>query len=301
MGYQSSKRRSAALFTVVGLVPALALAFLLHIFPVFQGIYTSLFQWSGLSQQKTFTGLDNYVRLISDQIVWQALQHDVTIIVLKTIATLTLALLFSGLLFLGFRRGAKLFQGIIFFPNMLSISIVAIIFEFIYNPSVGILNGLLRLAGLSQLTRAWVGDPGTALASVVFATVWASVGYQMLIISAGMSNIPSSLLEIAEMEGAGKIRQFFTIVIPLMKNVLKTCLTLIVINTLNDTFVFIRILTGGGPNHGTEVLGTYMYYEAFTNFRFGYGTAVATLNFLLALALTALLSRVMKQEAIEYA
>ncbi len=286
---------------IIGLGPALAISLFLHIFPVFQGIYISFFQWSGLSQRKLFTGLDNYVRLLSDQIVWQSLSHDLTIVVVKIILTMTLALLFSGMLFLGFRKGAKLFQGIIFFPNILSISIVAIIFQFIYNPSIGILNGLLRMAGLDRLTHAWIGDPSTALGSVIFATIWASVGYQMLIISAGMSNIPRSLLEMAEMEGAGKIRQFFTIVIPLMKNVLKTCLSLMVINTLNDTFVFIRILTRGGPNHGTEVLGTYMYFQAFDNFKFGYGTAVAILNFLLALILTAVLSRVLRQEAIEYA
>ncbi|HUX20827.1 MAG TPA: sugar ABC transporter permease [Spirochaetia bacterium] len=301
MEYRLSKRRSASLFVAIGLGPALALSLLLHIFPVFQGIYISFFQWSGLSQRKIFTGFGNYLRLLSDQIVWQSLSHDLTIVAVKIVVTMSLALLFSGMLFLGFRRGTKLFQGIIFFPNILSISIVAIIFEFIYNPSVGILNGLLRLVGLNSLTHAWIGDPGTALASVIFATVWASVGYQMIIIGAGMSNIPRSLLEMAEMEGAGKIRQFFTIVIPLMKNVLKTCFSLMVINTLNDTFVFIRILTKGGPNHGTEVLGTYMYFQAFDNFKFGYGTSVAVVNFLLALVLTALLSRLMKQEAVEYA
>jgi N-acetylglucosamine transport system permease protein len=301
MGYQSTSRRAAALFMAVGLAPALALAFLFHILPVFQGIYTSFFQWSGLSQRKSFIGFDNYARLLADQIVWQALLHDVTIVAVKIAATMTLALLFSGLLFLGFRKGAKLFQGIIFFPNVLSISIVAIIFQFIYNPSIGVLNSLLRLSGLDALTHAWVGDPATALPSVIFATVWASVGYQMLIISAGMSSIPRSMLEMAEMEGAGKVRQFFGIIVPLMRNVLATCLSLMVINTLNDTFVFIRILTNGGPNHGTEVLGTYMYFQAFENFKFGYGTAVAMLNFLLALVLTAVLSRLMKQEVIEYA
>ena len=196
----------------------------------------------------------------------------------------------------------EFFQGVYFFPNMLSMSIVAIIFTFVYDPSIGILNNLLSGLGLDHLTRAWLGDHRTALPAVLFPTIWAAVGYQMLIITAGMSTIPDSYLEMAILEGAGKIRQFFTIILPLIRNVLKTCLSLIVINTLNQTFIFVRVMTRGGPNHGTEVLGTYMYFQAFDNFKFGYGTTVAMLNFLLALILTALVTRLMRRrEEIEYA
>lgn len=289
-------------FITLGILPAFAVAFLLHIYPVFQGIYTSLFRWSGLSQRKTFVALYNYGRLFSDAIVWQSLLHDLYIVFFKMLFTMFLALFLAGFLTLSMRKSGKFFQGVYFFPNMLSMSIVAIIFTFVYDPSIGILNNLLSGLGLDHLTRAWLGDHRTALPAVLFPTIWAAVGYQMLIITAGMSTIPDSYLEMAILEGAGKIRQFFTIILPLIRNVLKTCLSLIVINTLNQTFIFVRVMTRGGPNHGTEVLGTYMYFQAFDNFKFGYGTTVAMLNFLLALILTALVTRLMRRrEEIEYA
>lgn len=297
-----TKTFSTYTFVILGILPAFAVAFVLHIYPVFQGVYTSLFRWSGLSQRKSFVGLYNYIRLFSDAIVWQSLLHDLYIVFFKMLFTMVLALFFAGFLNLSVRKSSRFFQGVFFFPNMLSMSIVAIIFTFVYSPSIGILNNLLKLAGLEHLTRAWLGDHRTALGAVLFPTIWAAVGYQMLIITAGMSTIPDSYLEMATLEGAGRIRQYFTIILPLMRNVIKTCLSLIVINTLNQTFIFVRVMTRGGPNHATEVLGTYMYFQAFDNFKFGYGTTVAMLNFLLALILTALLTRLMKRrEEIEYA
>ena len=297
-----TKQFTTYAFVALGILPAFTVAFILHIYPIFQGIYISLFRWSGLSQRKTFIGLSNYIRLFSDDIVWQALLHDLYIVFFKMLFTMTLALFFSGFLNLSLRKYSKFFQGVFFFPNMLAVPIVAIIFAFVYSPTFGILNSILRALGLEHLTRAWLGDHRTALPAVLFPTIWAAVGYQMLIISAGISTIPESYLEMAILEGVGRIRLFFTIILPLLRNVIKTCLSLMIINTLNETFIFVRVMTRGGPNYGTEVLGTYMYFQAFDNFKFGYGTTVAMMNFLLALVLTVLVTRLMRlREEIEYA
>ena len=289
------------IFVIAGMAPAVILSFWLHIYPVFQGLFISLFRWSGLSPKKTFAGLSNYSAIFSDPIVWTALGHDLYLVFFKSLFTISLALFFSVLLFFSSKRRQKLYQGIFFFPNILSVAIVGIIFTFVYNPSIGILNTLLNQIGLSQLARPWLGDPGAALNAVLFPSIWAAVGYQMLLISAGMASLPSVYFEVGLLEGASRFQEFIYIIFPLLRNILKTCLSLLVINTLNESFIFIRVMTNGGPNHATEVLGTYMYYQAFQNFKFGYGTTVAVVNFLVAMALTFLVTRLLKKEGLEYA
>lgn len=294
-------RKDMILFVILGLAPAMILSFWLHIYPVIQGLQISMFRWSGLSAKKSFFGLGNYKLLLSDPIVWQALGHDLYIVLFKSLFTMALALLFSLTLYYSRSRSQKIFQGILFFPNILSVAIVGILFTFIYNPSIGLLNALLEQLGLEGWTRAWLGEHDTALKAILFPSVWGAVGYQMLLIGAGLSAIPDSYFEVGRLEGSSGIQDFLYIVFPLLRNVLKTCLSLLIINTLNETFIFIRVMTGGGPNHATEVLGTYMYYQAFENFRFGYGTSVAVINFLTALVLTFAVTRLMKKEDLEYA
>jgi len=289
------------IFVIAGMAPAVILSFWLHIYPVFQGLFISFFRWSGLSPKKTFAGLTNYRNLFTDPIVWTALGHDLYIVFFKSLITIVLALFFSILLFYSSRRRQKIFQGIFFFPNILSVAIVGIIFTFVYNPSIGILNTILNQVGLDNLAKPWLGDASTALNAVLFPTIWGAVGYQMLLISAGMASLPGVYFEVGLLEGASRLQEFFYVIFPLLRNVLKTCLSLLVINTLNETFIFIRVMTNGGPNHATEVLGTYMYYQAFENFKFGYGTTVAVVNFVVAMLLTFLVTKLLKKEGLEYA
>ncbi|MCG8452904.1 MAG: sugar ABC transporter permease [Spirochaetales bacterium] len=289
------------LFIILGLVPAAALAFWLHILPVFQGLYLSLFRWSGLSPKRKFVGLANFRALANDSLVWKALGHDVYMVVFRLTAVIVLALLFAGILHFSSRRKQKIVQGLFFFPNVLSVAVVGIIFTFIYNPSIGALNAILTNLGLENLTQAWLGNPKTAFPAVLFPTVWGAVGYQMLLLFAGMSSIPKAYTEVALLEGATRIQEFFQVTLPLLRNVVKTCVSLVVINTLNRTFIFIRVMTKGGPNDATEVLGNYMFYQGFENFKFGYATSIAVINFTLALVLTFVVTRLLKKENLEYA
>ncbi len=295
------KNPEITIFVIAGFAPAVIISFWLHIYPVFQGLFISLFSWSGLSPRKTFTGLANYRSLFTDAVMWQALGHDLYFVFFKALFTMGLALLFSIMLFPASLRRKKFFQGVFFFPNILSVAIVGIVFMFVYNPSIGILNSLLSRIGLENWTHPWLGEPSMALNAVLFPSIWSAVGYQMLLINAGMGALPNVYFEVSRLEGASRFQEFVHIVFPLLRNVLKTCLSLLIINTLNETFIFIRVLTNGGPNHATEVLGTYMYYQAFENFKFGYGTTVAVMNFALALVLTFVVSKLLKKEGLEYA
>lgn len=297
----SARNPQNLLFIILGLLPVAVLTFWLHILPVFQGLYLSLFRWSGLSAKRTFVGLANFRTLLDDKIVWMALGNDVFMVLFRLTLIMTLALIFAGILHFSSQRKQKIVQGILFFPNILSVAVVSIIFTFVYNPSIGGLNQILELIGLEEWTRAWLGDPRTAFPAVLFPTVWGAVGYQMLLLFAGMSAIPKVYTEVALLEGATRIQEFTLITLPLLRNVLKTCISLIIINTLNRTFIFIRVMTGGGPNNATQVLGNYMYYQGFVNFKFGYATSIAAINFVLALLLTLLVTRLLKKENLEYA
>ena len=127
------------------------------------------------------------------------------------------------------------------------------------------------MIGLGMLQKQWMGDSGIILYSIIFALVWQAIGYYMVMYMASMANVPESLYESAALEGAGKIRQFFTITIPLIWTNIRTTLTFFVISTINMSFLLVKAMTNGGPDGASNVFLSYMYQEAYTNSSYGYG------------------------------
>lgn len=267
------------------LVPALVFLLFVYI-PIFENVFLSLFQWSSFSPEKTFIGLKNYVELFHDPVFYQALTNNVLYAVISIVCQV-----FGGLILAAVledklvRKWSPFFRTVFFLPVVISMTVIALLFDFIYNPETGLLNQLLQASGLDQLTRAWLGDDSTAMLSVIFVSQWQSVGYIAMLYIVSIQKIPDELYEAARLDGAGKIQQFFHITVPQTKEMSFVA----VVMTLTGAFTVFNepyILTGGGPGNASEVLSTFLYKSAFTKDMMGYASAIATVVLIITLALS---------------
>ena len=197
-------------------------------------------------------------------------------------------------------KGKTFFSVIFYIPNILSVVVISAIFSAIYDPTLGLLNSFLNLFRGAKNPILWLGDRKIVIYSIVIALVWQAIGYYMVMYMASMANVPESLYESAALEGAGKIRQFFTITIPLIWTNIRTTLTFFVISTINMSFLLVKAMTNGGPDGASNVFLSYMYQEAYTNSSYGYGMAIGVMVFLFSFALAGILNAATKRQEIEF-
>ena len=287
-------RRNIAI--TLSLLPALTLYALFVIYPTFNVFRTSLYQWSGLSPQKTFLGLGNFVRLFNDTKFWSALQNTIFLLLFCTVITMFFALFFAAALTQSKLKEKNFYRVLFFFPNVLSIVVIGVLFSNIYEPNTGILNSLLRGIGLNNLAKPWLGSGSTVIWAIGVAMIWQAVGYYMVMYMAGMDGISPELYEAADIDGASKFIQFFKITIPMIWGILRITLIFFITSTLNMSFLFVNVMTDGAPDGRSEVLLTYMYRQAFTNANFGYAMAIAVIIFLIAFALATISNILTRQK-----
>ena len=295
-----SKKYSKSLFIFFSLAPAMILYILFRIIPTFQVFRMSLFKTSALSKKEKFVGFDNFISLFQDKAFIRSFQNTILLIVVVTIVTLVLAVFFAAILTTEKIRGSNFFRIIFYIPNILSVVVVSGIFSAIYDPGRGLVDSMLHIAGLKGPKAGWLGDQNIVIYSIAMALIWQAVGYYMVMYMAGMANIPDSLYEAAELDGAGKINKFFTITLPLVWLNIRATLSFFIISTINLSFLLVVPLTDGGPDGATEVFLSYMYKQAYTNQSYGYGMAIGVMVFVFSFALSGLISAVTNREILEY-
>lgn len=278
----------AAVAVFVG--PAFALYAIFVIYPTVAALKMSLYQWRGLSAQRTFIGLGNFVKLFRADEFWSAAAHSGVVISIALAGSLALALFFAEMLS---RKipGGDFFRAAFLFPNVLGDVVVAVLWLFVYNPVFGALNGLLRLMGLDAWTSAWLGDPATALLAVTVPVVWKWLGFYVLLFFGSIQNISREIYEAARVDGVSGWQRFRYITVPLLRRPLQVALVFMVVQSFNVVFAFIQVMTRGGPNGATEVLQTYLYREAFVNGNFGYGTAIGVVTLLALMVISVVIMR----------
>jgi len=289
------------LYITACVAPAIILFTLFMIIPTINVFRISLYKWGGFSNTKTFVGFDNYRTLFKDINFYGSFQNSILMIVLITIPTIALALLFAGILSRYKFRGQNFFRIVFYIPNILSIVVIAAIFSAIYDPSMGILNSLIGIfKGGKAAQILWLGDQKIVIFSIVIALVWQAIGYYMVMYMASMAGVPESLYESAGLDGANEITMFFQITLPLIWTNIRTTLTFFIISTINLSFLLVKILTNGGPDGATEVFLSYMYKQAYTNSSYGYGMAIGVVVFVFSFALAAIVNLVTKREPLEF-
>jgi N-acetylglucosamine transport system permease protein len=295
-----NKRKSQKQFIFACMAPAVILVTIFMIIPTFNVFIMSLYKWGGISNNKTFQWFKNFEILIKDQNFLQSIQNSILIITLVTIITLVIAVFFAAVLSKENFKGKNFFRVIFYIPNILSVVVISAIFGAIYDPQSGLLNSMLGFLHLDNLKKMWMGDPNVVIYSLIFALIWQAIGYYMVMYMASMASIPESFYEAAGLDGAGKIKQFFTITLPLIWDNIRTTLTFFVISTVNLSFLMVQIMTGGGPNGQTEVFLSYMYKQAYTASAYGYGMAIGVVVFLFSFILSAVISKITQREVLEF-
>ena len=293
---KNRRKRERNLFILACLLPALILFFTFLIYPTIQVFRMSMFKWGGFSNNQQFVGLDNFKILWADENFFRTVQNTILLIVVVTLFTVVLAVLFAAILSTEKIRGNNFFRIIFYIPNILSIVVIAGIFAAIYDPKAGLLNAVLPEAW----NKLWLGDQSIVIYSLAFALIWQAIGYYMVMYMAGMANIPASLYEAADLDGAGKIGKFFNVTLPLIWNSIRTTLTFFIISTINLSFLLVQILTDGGPDGSTEVFLSYMFKQAYTNSSYGYGMAIGVVIFIFSFGLSGIVSHITKRDILEY-
>lgn len=283
----------------VFVLPALILFIGIVIIPMFVSMYYSTLSWDGIGE-KTFIGLDNYIRLFTntqDQFL-KAVLNSVILAGLSVGIQLPIALILALTLARGV-KGEGFFRTVYFIPVMLSSVVIGLLWQRVYHPTLGLLNNVLSNMGLEGLTRTWLGDLETALVAVFIPIVWQWIGYHMLLMYASAKSIPTELREAAIIDGASHYQIARKIMIPLMRPILRVCMVFAVVGSMK-TFDMIFVLTGGGPAHATEVPSTLMLSTIFHKYNYGYGSSMAIFIVIECLVFTVLLQKLMKSNDVTY-
>jgi N-acetylglucosamine transport system permease protein len=271
-------------------------------------MYNSFTSWKGVSANQKWVGLYNYDRMIHDELFWNALKHNIEYLIFIPLILIALSL-FLAFMISQRIRFSRFFRVTFFFPQVISIISIGVLFSYVYHPTVGIVTSLfqfLRLDAFFQMLGfegipIWLGDPKTVRFGIGSVVVWQAVGFYMILFLAAMEAIPDTFYEAAIMDGASRWHQFWHITIPLLW---ETIVTAIVFSALGafDMFAITRVMVVSGSTTGrpADVLATYLYEQAFDASRFGYATAIAVSLFLMMLILSVFTIRVTRRESVEY-
>lgn len=279
------------------LIPSLLLYVTFVLYPYGRAMYISLTQWRGLSKPPVFIGLENFSKMMGDSNFWNALGNNAFYIVSLPIVTIGLALFFAFVLTQG-ARFARFYRITFFFPQVMSMVAIGVLWSFVYHPTIGFVNSFLKLVGMSD-PPVWLGNPDYVLTALSGVAVWQAVGFFMVLFIAAMESIPATYYEAAMIDGATQWHIFWNITIPLIWGTIQTALIFIMIEA-TSMFTITQTMTEGGPSRGSEVLSTYLYNEAFINSNFGYGTAIAVALFFLTLLISVILTRLLRRESLEF-
>lgn len=267
-------------------VPAVAIVLIFVIYPLGANLYFSFFSFRSGSAPLRPVGLTNYVHLLNDPIIVKALWNNTLYALVSIVFQVGLGLVVAAWItqLLGPRLGAVV-RSIYFLPAVISITVIALLFTFIYDARNGLLNSLLEAVGLGHLQTAWLANLDTAMGSVIAVSQWQSVGYIMMLYIVSLQQIPQELYEAAALDGAGRVRTFFAVTVPQAKEMIFVAMILTVsgaYTVFNEPY----ILTRGGPGNETQTLATYMYNQGFFQNQMGYAATIATLIFVITLILS---------------
>lgn len=283
-------KRGRTAFIIAFLSPAVLLYGIFVIWPLIQAFQLSLYRYKGVSATKKFVGVKNFAQLGEDEGFRSALSNSLWLLLVGGFAIMVLSLLIAHGLQSN-SRSVRALRGLFLFPQVISLVVVAIIWQFLLNPSYGLLTKGLGIPGISQP----LADSSQALPAVGVAFVWYALGFYIMLFGAGLKQIPEEVVEAAHLDGSSGWHRFWKVTWPLLWSVKRIASIYIVINVLN-IFALVWVMTEGGPGRATETFLTFLYESAFKETEYGYGTSIAVANFALAMILAGLLMFIFRKD-----
>ncbi|MFR9272969.1 sugar ABC transporter permease [Clostridium sp. AF15-17LB] len=275
------------------LLPTLLIYSIFIILPIAIAIYYSLTKYSGIGSPR-FTGMKNYIRLFQDPLFWTSFKNTMIIFILAFVLLLTLSF-FIALLLNHKLKAVDFSKALIFSPAIIAPIIVGIIWVYILDPNIGILNNILDAIGADALKQKWIGGKLLSPYSIAIIYFWQQLGYLVTIFIAGLKMIPGDVLEAVKIDGASAVQEIRYVTIPMMRTTISTVAVLIITGVFK-VFEIVQQTTGGGPNHLSETLVTYSYSQTFASGDYGYGMSLATVTFILSLIITAVYTTLTREK-----
>lgn len=252
-------------------------------YPIIDNFIVSTKNQDIFTGETAFVGLENYRRLQADPVVWTSIVNNtlyaVISVVFQVFGAFVLAALIEGL---AGERWRRFWRAVYFVPSAISITVTGLLFYFIYQPDIGLLDSALTQIGLAGWSRAWLGEEQTAIYAIIAMSQWQGFGYSTLLFAISIQKIPRDLYDAAIMDGAGTWRRLWSITFPLTRE-MTGLMVIITITGAFQVFNEVMVMTAGGPNNSSQVLGTWLYQQGFIENDFGYGAAIASVIFVITL------------------
>ena len=252
-------------------------------YPIVDNFIVSTTDEDIFTGEVTNVGLANYQRLVGDPVVWTALWNNIAYavvsIVFQVFGAFLLAAVIEGL---QSERAKRFWRAIYFIPSAISITVTGLLFYFIYQPDIGLLDAFLKSIGLSAWVKAWLGDEHTAIYAIIAMSQWQGFGYSTLLLAIAIQKIPRQYYDAAIIDGAGPLTRLWNVTFPLTRE-MTGLMIIITVTGAFQVFNEVMVMTAGGPNNSSQVLGTWLYQQGFTENNFGYGAAIAAVVFVVTL------------------
>ena len=289
MHWLSKKRYKICL-----VVPTLLVYMAFIILPIGMAIGYSFTKYSGIGKAK-FNGITNYIRLFKDRLFWISFKNTMIMFILAFLLLLTISFLIA-LLLNNKLKAVDFSKALIFSPAIIAPIIVGIIWVYILDPNIGIINSVLDAIGASALKHKWIGGSVLSPYSIAVIYFWQQLGYLVTVFIAGLKMIPEEVMEAVKIDGASFWQKTLYVTIPMMKSTIST-VSVLIITGVFKIFEIVQQTTGGGPNHLSETLVTYSYSMTFSSSPYGYGMSLATFTFVLSLVITGIYSLLTKERS----
>lgn len=250
------------------------------IWPMGYSFYLSLTDWDAFSAPE-FRGLKNYVKLFNDPVFYRSLRNNlqwiVTFVTVPVVLGLGLAMMLNQNV-----PGEKAFKAAFFAPMVLSLVVCGLVWGWLYNPTMGLINSFVRWLGFETFNVGWLSDPKIVMESIIAVAVWRQVGYVMILYLAGLQGVDTFLIDASKVDGANPRQTFRHVILPQLAPVTIVVVVISIIDSLR-AFDLVSVMTRGGPFNSSSVLANYMYIQAFNNYNMGYGAAISVILFLISM------------------
>ncbi|MFF4617848.1 carbohydrate ABC transporter permease [Nonomuraea jabiensis] len=289
-----------ATLRLVWVLPALVLVGVFVYLPLVQNLQFSTLKWDIYRGSQEYVGLDNYAKLVDDPVFWSSLGNNALYAVVSIVFQVFGALLLAALIeSIGSERWRRGLRAVYFIPSAISLTVAGLLFYFVYEPNLGPLNHALKAVGLGQLAQAWLGQESTAMPAIIAMSQWQGFGYSTLLFAVAIQRIPSEIYGAAAIDGVGPIRRFVHVTVPLVRE-MTGLMAIVTISGAFQVFNEVMVMTAGGPNNSTQVLGTWLYRSGFVRNNFGYAAAVATVLFVITLGIAVAQLWVTRRRRVEW-
>lgn len=295
---KKSNSKSRKILGILFVLPALILVIISRVYPFIWNFVISFFKWDLFSKIK-WVFVDNYTNMIKDTVLKRAVNNSLYMGIVAAVIGVLLGMILALMIYRMRKTEGAIYRTVFFIPSMLPQAVVGLLFVFILNPDMGLLNNFLRQIGLSNLEHAWLSDKKVVLITISVISGWKLTGLSMMLFYTAINSLPHTFFESAQIDGIGYLRQIYYIIIPLIKPTIQLTTMLCILNTFK-AYDLVAVLTNGGPGTYTTIVPMHMLTVGFTYNEFGRSGAIAMLFALMVTAVMYIFNKLLKGEVYEY-